>query len=85
MQQRIGLGAGLMILAASVAAGFGAFLGTKVLITALARKLRTANKNRKINKLAGESEKVDDWAFTGEVQEDEALPEHADENERGTE
>lgn len=79
------IGAGLMILAASVAAGFGAFLGTKVLITALARKLRTANKNRKINKLAGESEKVDDWAFTGEVQEDEALPEHADENERGTE
>ena len=69
------IGIGIALLALTAAAAVGAYIGTKAMIRAIARKIRQANEKRKHNKLAKDAGDADEWVLATEgaaVQETDA-------------
>jgi RNase P protein component len=64
-------GIGLIVLAASVAAGAGLFIGVRAAVIAIAKAIRRGREKRRIRKLAEDKSAKEDWVYVNRPDEDE--------------
>ena len=65
------IGIGLIILAASVAAGAGLFIGVRAAVIAIAKAIRRGREKRRIKKLAEEKSAKEEWVYVNQPDDDE--------------
>jgi uncharacterized membrane protein len=64
-------GIGLIVLAASVAAGAGLFIGVRAAVIAIAKAIRRGREKRRIRKLAEDKSAKEEWVYVNRPDEDE--------------
>ena len=64
-------GIGLIVLAASVAAGAGLFIGVRAAVIAIAKAIRRGREKHRIRKLAEDKSAREDWVYVNRPDEDE--------------
>lgn len=64
-------GIGLIVLAASVAAGAGLFIGVRAAVIAIAKAIRRGREKHRIRKLAEDKSAKEDWVYVNRPDEDE--------------
>ena len=65
------IGIGLIVLAASVAAGAGLFIGARAAVRAIAKAIRNGKEKRRIKRLAEEKSVKEEWVYATRPDEDE--------------
>ncbi|MBE6029666.1 MAG: DUF1700 domain-containing protein [Clostridiales bacterium] len=64
-------GIGLIVLAASAAAGVGLFIGVRAAVIAIAKAIRRGREKHRIRKLAEDKSAKEDWVYVNRPDEDE--------------
>ena len=65
------LGIGMIVLAASVAAGAGLFIGVRAAVRAIAKAIRNGKEKRRIKKLAEDKSAREEWVYVNKSDYDE--------------
>ena len=65
------IGIGMIVLAASVAAGAGLFIGVRAGVIAIAKAIRRGREKHRIRKLAEDKSAREDWVYVNRPDEDE--------------